>query len=360
MSLDLLGLLRLAFFVGPWAPRALRPQAVQRREIDLGHGLGPARESVGPSYLYTPSDRPVRAAWLISPGLHADGPDDPRMDRFAAVLAASGTAVLSPRSPALVDLRLAEEVIPFLQHAARAFDLEPESAGVPLRVLGVSVGSLAALRLAADPDFASRIERLVLVGGYADSRALIASLCGADTAHRDPLNRPTVFLTCLDHLPVTISDRARLVAAWHRFVKMAWKHDAWKQPGATAYKDAAKQLASDVDPRDRELFLIGCAAEPGAHALIQAAFATGHYDYLDPRPYLGGVRAEVSAIHGLSDPVVPIEQLELLLAALPRTRPIRLGFFSHSRTVALSTMLRNLPRLVDEASAFAALMRALY
>ena len=75
---------RLAWWLGPWSGRAARPGNVSKRPLRIADGDG------GPSYLYAPVDRAPRAAWLISPGLHHDGPDDPRMDRFASVLASAG------------------------------------------------------------------------------------------------------------------------------------------------------------------------------------------------------------------------------------------------------------------------------
>jgi hypothetical protein len=333
----------LAWWLGPWSARAARPGNVVRRALDGG------------SYLYVPTDRPPRAAWLISPGLHHDGPDDPRMDRFASVLASVGAVVLSPRSPQLCGLQLGAGAIDALAAAHAALASTTEAAGGPLRVVSVSVGALAALRLAASPAHGGTVERVVVIGGYADPEALMASLCGADAEHRDPLNQPTAFLTFIDRLPVAVHDRARLMTAWRWFVRTAWPHDAWKRPGATAHHAAARELAREVDPRDRDLFLTGCGAAPGGHALIRAAHATGEYSFLDWRGHAGDVRADVVAVHGVTDNVIPIAQLDAFAAALPRARTIRLGAFAHSRTVATS-----LPRLARDVRALGDVLHALH
>ena len=73
------------------------------------------------------------------------------------------------------------------------------------------------------------------------------------------------------------------MAAWRWFVRTAWPHEAWKRPGATAHHAAARELAREVDARDRDLFLTGCGAAPGGHALVRAAHATGDYAVLDWR-----------------------------------------------------------------------------
>lgn len=366
-SHELRRLARLTWWLGPWSPRAVRPSGVRRRAVML--------EAGPPSFVYTPADGDIRAAWLISPGLHYDGPDDPRMDRFAAILAATGAIVLSPRSPALCGLQVTADAIALLARAADALAVEPAARGLPLQVVGVSVGSLAALRLAA----AREVARLVVIGGYADAGALLASLCGADAEPReptngdrdrlradaparqpvDPLNRPVAFLTLLDELPVRVHDRARLTAAWRRFVRISWPHAAWKTPGATHHHAAAHAVAREVDRRDRELFLVGCGVLPGAQPLCAAAFARGRHDYLDPRPHVSRVGADVTAIHGRGDTVIPIAQLDALVAALPRTRAVRLGTFAHSGTASMRELLHHLPRLGDEARAFAAVVRAI-
>ena len=342
---ELMRFARLAWWLGPWSPRGARPAGVRRRAIAL--------DPSGPSYVYAPTEREARAAWLVSPGCHHDGPDDPRMDRFASVLASTGAIVLSPRSPELCRLELGRGALASLERAYGALAAEPAARGLPRHIVSVSVGALAALSLAASPRVAADLGRVVVIGGYADPSAMIASLCGADREPRDPLNQPVAFLTLLDHLPVAVHDRARLADAWRWFVRTAWPREAWKRPGATAHHAAAHALAREVDPRDRELFLVGCGARPGGHALVAAAHATGAYAHLDWRPHAPAIRADVIAIHGVTDPVMPIAQLDALAAVLPRARTIRLGGFAHSKTLGAGAVLRDVFALRDVLRAVA-------
>jgi len=342
---DFLRTARLAWWLGPWSPRTARPAGVRRRAVALG--------PTGPSYVYAPVDRDVRAAWLVSPGCHHDGPDDPRMDRFASVLASTGAVVMSPRSPELCGLQLGRGALPALERAYDALAAEPAARGLPRHVVSVSVGALAALQLAASPRVAADLGRVVVIGGYADPAAMIASLCGADAEPRDPLNQPVAFLSFLDHLPVTVHDRARLADAWRWFVRTAWPREAWKRPGSTAHHAAARELTREVDPRDRELFLTGCGALPGGHALVAAAHASGAYAHLDWRPHAAAIRADVTAVHGVTDSVMPVAQLDALADALPRARAIRLGGFAHSRTVSARALLRDVFALRDVLRAVA-------
>jgi hypothetical protein len=340
---------RLAWWLGPWAPRDRGPADVVRAWLALGGG----------SYLYRPARAAVRTAWLVSPGLHPAGPDDPRIDRFARVLASAGALVLSPRSPTFCGLRLAAGAIAELAAARAALAALAEARGLPLRVVSPSVGSLAALHLAADP--AATVERTVLIGGYVDAAALARSMTGGDAVARDPSNAPVAMATFVEHLPVAIADRAALVAAWDAVVREVWAVPAWMRAGSTAHHAVAHRHAARVAAADRELFLVGCGVRPGAAALVAAAQATGAYAHLELRPLLPAIAGELHAFHGPADAVVPVEQLDALLAAAPRARGHRLRGLDHGGPRPLATLLAQLrPRaLAAELGAFAALVDVL-
>jgi hypothetical protein len=341
----------LAWWLGPWAPRDRGPRAVTREPLALGGG----------SYLYRPARGEARVAWLVSPGLHPAGPDDPRVDRFARVLAAAGALVLSPRSPTFCRLRLGPGAIGELAGAHAALIAQPAARGLPLRVVSPSVGSLAALHLAAAPSTSLSVSRTVLLGGYVDARALARSMTGGDAVARDPTNAPVAMATFVDHLPRAIADRAALVAAWDDVVRETWAQPAAMRPGAAVHEPIARRVAARVTAADRELFLIGCGVLPGAPELVAAAQASGAYEHLELRPLLPRIAGDLVAFHGPRDAVVPVEQLEALLAAAPRARGHRLRGLDHGGPRPLAALLASLsPRgLADELRAFAALVAAL-
>lgn len=343
---------RLAWWLGPWAPRGRGPAAVERAPLALGGG----------SYRYRPRAAPPRVAWLISPGLHPDGPDDPRVDRFARVLAAAGGLVLSPRSPTLTGLTLGAGAITDLAAARAALAAQPDARGLPVRIVSLSVGSLAALHLAADP--AAAITRTVLLGGYVDPVAVVRAMSGADPVPRDPTNQPTVMMTFADDLPIAIADRAALVRAWAEVVRATWAVPAWTRPGSVAHHGVVRRIAATVTAADRDLFLMGCTLAPGGHALAAAAQARPRYAYLELRPLVPAIRAgggELWAFHGPHDDVVPFAQLAQVRAAAPWARCYRLAGLDHGGPQPLRALVAGLaPRaLAAELRSFAALCAAL-
>src|SRR5262245_18238512 len=121
---------QLGYWLGPWSCPTRSPR-VARRTIKLW-------QNAPNSYLYVPTSRPT-GSWLISPGLHWLGPDDPRLDRLAKSLANSGYVVLSSAIPDLIDLRLTTGAIEGLLVADEALRART---GFRPAVFSVSVGSL--------------------------------------------------------------------------------------------------------------------------------------------------------------------------------------------------------------------------
>ncbi len=295
----ILGRLRLARWLGPWADEARAP-TVRRRELTLP-GPPPVR-----ARLYLPK-RPTGSLLLV-PGLHFAGPDDPRLDRFAAILAHAGLLVLAPFLPDLCALRLDPRL---LDHTEQAFDallgIPERPAGRP-GVFSISFGSLPALRLAAtrSPEMGA----LVVFGGYADWQDTVRfCLHGTPGRPHDPLNRPVVFLN-------TVSAPAAVEAAWRAFVHETWGDKAMKaEPAWTA---VAERLGRPLEAPDRRLFLQGCGIEPGGPALVKAALTTDQ-SWLDPRPHLASITCPVHLVHGAEDDVIPYTEAERLARHLPPT-----------------------------------------
>lgn len=335
---------RLHYWLGPWAKGDV-PERVSSR---------PVRELPAGSRLYTPSDRAPHGAVLISPGLHYDGPRDPRLDRVARIFATAGHVVLSPAVPDLMAAMMTPRVIDLVAHAYHVLRAAPEvpSDCVP-GVFSVSVGSLAALRLAASD---AAISRLVIFGGYADPATLIRSLTESP---RDPLNSPAAFSTLLAGIPHPSYGAGDLRDAWRAMLRATWPRPELKVTGSVAHHPIARGFAAELPAGLRELFLIGCGVLPGGWPLCESALASGAFGHLDPRPYFPSIRCPVTIVHGIGDDVIPFSQAGELERGLPVTidkQVLATGMLAHSSTVPLGGRAAN---LVHELSTFHRICRAI-
>ena len=292
----------LARWLGPWASAARAP-AVAVRDDTL--------DGMRVKIFGTPRAR--QPTYLIAPGLHYAGADDPRMDRFCRILARAGHLVVVPYIPdylALVPTARAKADF------ARVLDALPRwsrHAQKPI-VFSISFGSLLALSLAAErPD---ALARVVLFGGYAELKATLAFCLTGE--RRDPMNQPVVFINLLDHVagaPPPGEARDQLVAAWRRYIARVWGRMDMKQDGK--YLAEARAERASVPAAWQPLYDVGCGLAPGANELVMDALARFDASGLDPAPYLARVRGRVDIVHGVDDDVIPYEHAHQLAAAMP-------------------------------------------
>ena len=87
--------LSLARWLGPWAGERRVPSGVTRDAIDV------PGERPFEAWRYQPASRRPIAAVVLVHGLHYAGPADPRLDRFARILAASGASCKTADQSAL-------------------------------------------------------------------------------------------------------------------------------------------------------------------------------------------------------------------------------------------------------------------
>lgn len=314
----------LARWLGPWADPKVAPDGIAIRDDDLD-GM---RVRV-----FSPRGR-VRRAFLIAPGLHYAGADDPRMDRFCRILADAGHVVVSPYLPDYLALTPNAGAKRDFERAFLA--MSRWSSRKPV-VFSISFGSLLAFAVAAK--YPARVERLVIFGGYADFRemmrfCLTGEVAGGRQAQRDPLNQPVVLMNLL-HL-IDCADREALCAAWRRYVEATWGKPELKV--GTAFVPIAERLARDVPASIRELFLVGVGARPGAAPLALEALSRFDDAELDPRPYLARITSRVDLVHGADDDVIPWEHSHAIAQAMPHAdvRVHVTGAYGHTGTTNAS------------------------
>ncbi|HEU0032465.1 MAG TPA: alpha/beta hydrolase [Kofleriaceae bacterium] len=324
----------LARWLGPWADATKQPQVAITDDALDGMRVR----------VYRPHRR-ARGTFLIAPGLHYAGADDPRLDRFCRILAASGQVVVAPFIPDYLALVPSERA---KADFARAFDALPRwSDHARPVVFSISFGSLLAFALAAERGDA--IERLVIFGGYADLRetlqfCLTGSIASGRQAARDPLNQPVVLMNLL-HL-LDCADREAVVTGWRAYVERTWGRPEMK--ARERFVAVAEELAPSVPAAVRELFLVGIGVTPGADKLALAALERFDGRALDPTPYLPHVTIPVELVHGIDDDVIPYEHAHALGRQLPNARVHLTGLYGHTGTskLALSAIARELATMV--------------
>ena len=320
MTRSWLSLLR---WLGPWANDRV-PAGVERERIRLGKNEG---------YVFRPSGIAPCGVYLVTPGMHFLGPDDPRLDRFCRVLARAGFVVVAPLLSDFLALRLApgtaDELATALGHGhelARALRVPGPA------LFSISFGSMPAIELAAREGDSGRVSRLVLFGGFCDFEATVRHAVLGEA--RDPLNSPVVFSNLLDHLDLDV-DRAAVLAAWRTMVERTWGKMELKRDGAR--DPIAHEIATTrgLGERERALFLAGCGLDPSSRALLERGLerARGKLGYADPRPHLAKLRVPLTIVHGRDDDVIPFGQAHDLARALPPGHPhevLLTGFYGHT------------------------------
>jgi pimeloyl-ACP methyl ester carboxylesterase len=306
----------LARWLGPWADSTKAPR-VSAVDDDVG--------GIRVRIYGTRRGRSQRA-FLVAPGLHYAGPDDPRMDRFCRILAAAGHLVVAPFVPSYLALTPNAKAIADFTRVAEALPRWTDKKPV---VFSISFGSLLAFALAAEHP--ALVDKLVIFGGYADFHetmtfCLTGQVSSGRAATRDPLNQPVVLLNLLDHIlpagrnesdPLLVHDRSQaeaLMASWRAYVERTWGRPEMKVD--RAFVAVAEALAPEVPESIRELFLVGIGVMPGAWELAVPALEKFDASALDPSPYLPRVTCRVDLVHGTDDDVIPFEQSHVLAAGL--------------------------------------------
>ena len=196
----LLALSKLVRALAPWASsdgsaRASQPGVQRTRWVFREH---PPRLE---AYVYEPATR-LLGSYLVAPGLHFLGPDDPRLDRFCRMLANAGFQVVAPFLPAYLKLLVNPSAADDLEIVARAL-LERMKAGERPTLFSISFGSGPAFEVAAR--LGDSIDAVVSFGGYAEFESAVRFCIdgvmkrgGAELRMpRDPLNAPARFLNLL-------------------------------------------------------------------------------------------------------------------------------------------------------------------
>lgn len=352
----------LGRWLGPWADAGRAPLDVHREEIPIRA----RREGDRPfsAFLYrSKSARAPSGSLFLVPGLHYLGPLDPRLDRFARILASSGLVVLAPRLPDYTSLVLGRGVFSDVERAFDSFASHPvRPPGLP-GVFSISFGSLPALFLAGPSTLASKVGSLVVFGGYADfDDTLRFCIHGRPGASHDPLNRPVVFMNLMPWIDDRPDDPAVLFVALRKYVEATWGKPEMKVDGR--WQAVARAVAGELPEALRPLFFVctGIGDDTGKTFDSALEKARASFDWLDPRPFLRKIRCPVDFIHGADDDVIPYEHAHALAAGLSPgvCRGVHVtGLYGHTHKADAGTTLGDARGLAKEAVTLLKMLSAL-
>jgi pimeloyl-ACP methyl ester carboxylesterase len=343
----------LGRWLGPWTETHAVPKDVERNEVIVEALTSNDRPFSAFVYRSHRVDRRVGSLLLV-PGLHFLGPVDPRMDRFARILAAAGIVVLAPRLPDFTSLILDKRVFDDTLRAWKTLEALPDRPAGRPGVFSISFGSLPSLWLASVSPAASDVGSLIVFGGYADFKDTMRfCINGRAGAPHDPLNRPVVFMNLMPFFDNRPDDTAVLFAALRSYIEATWGKPEMKVDGRwqAIARDIAQRLPEELLP----LYFAATGLDGNTQSTVDAAIvkAADSFSWLDPQPLLGRVRCPVDLIHGADDDVIPYEHAFTIARQLPTNllRGVHItGLYGHThKTTNAAPTYQDVPELAKEA-----------
>ena len=315
--------------MGPWADTATIPEHIDQHD-DIIAGDRTIRVRV-----YHPRGK-TRSVYMIAPGLHYLGADDPRQDRFCRVLATAGHLVLAPILSDFNDLIPTRRVIDDFERVWKERGRwDPEQR--PPVIFSISFGSLPSIGLAARVGEGG-LARMILFGGYGSfgetlRYSLTGEVSGRSHKVRDPLNQPVVFLSFLRYLnALECPDPEAVMEGWREFVRRTWGRPEMKE--LARYGAIAREIGERIPASVRDIYLHGVGLTPDWMPFALDCIERGRVGEaaLDAVPMLADVRCRVDIVHGRNDDVIPVEQAHVLANGMINAdvRVHLTGLYDHS------------------------------
>jgi hypothetical protein len=142
-----------------------------------------------PARRYLPASA-HRRVFLLTPGVHASGVDEPRLVGFARDLASMGHAVVTIGPPDLARYTITTRATDAIEDAAvwlgRQRDLAPDGR---IGMMGISFAGGLSIVAAGRPSLRNTVREVVSLGGHGDLPRTLRYLCTGDepgSPHRPP------------------------------------------------------------------------------------------------------------------------------------------------------------------------------
>ncbi len=266
-----------------------------------------------PARIYRPVGVEDAPGVVLVHGVHRLGIEEPRLQRFARAIAASGVIVLTPEVAEIADYRVDPRSIETIGAAAETLERRLP-AGHPPGVMGMSFAGGLSLLAASDPRFAPHIGFVVAVGAH-DDLARVSRFFATDLV--EPPEGPPTHLKAHPYgALVLIYGRADRffppedVDAARDAIRL-W---LWEE------HDEARARAEALSPASRakvKLLFDGQIDEVAPEMLAEigrdgAAMAT-----VSPHGHLAGLKVPVFLLHGAGDTVIPAAETEWIAREVP-------------------------------------------
>ncbi len=262
--------------------------------------------------VYTPVGVSDPPGVVLVHGVHRLGIDEPRLQRFARAVAATGVVVFTPEVQEIADYRIDARSIDTIGAASAA--LRARLGHGRVGVMGMSFAGGLSLLAAADPRFASDIGFVVAIGAHDDLARVLRFFATNSIAQPDGT---TVTLEAHEYgaLVMIYGNAERFFpAADVPAAREALRLRLWEQP------DAALAKAKELSPEARVIVdaLFERRLDVVRPALLAAIDQGGEaMRRVSPRGHLGAIRVPVFLLHGQGDTVIPAAETLWIADEIP-------------------------------------------
>ncbi|HEX8792262.1 MAG TPA: hypothetical protein VF765_15010 [Polyangiaceae bacterium] len=274
--------------------------------------------------LYVPVGVDDPPGLVVVHGVHWKGIDEPRLERFARTIAASGVEVLTPEIRELCDYQIDPASIATIGESARS--LSASLGGRRVGLMGLSFAGGLSLVAASDARWADALSFVVSVGGH------------------DDLGRVLRFFVD-DAAPLPDGTTLRMHAHDYGAAVLVYSHveDFFPPEDVPAARDAlravlhedfdaARELAKNLSPpaaARMQRILAHDTASLAPELRAEIARLEPGFAAVSPSDHVGALRVPAFVLHGAGDTVVPPSEAEWLAHDIPRPM-LRQALVSHA------------------------------
>jgi dienelactone hydrolase len=272
--------------------------------------------------MYAPRGAGNLPGMVVIPGVHHLGVDEPRLERFASTISASGITVMTPEIKELTDYRIEPKSIATIGAAATELSKRVNRKGVG--VMGLSFAGGLSLLAAANPTTNENISFVVAVGAHDDIRH-VARFFAKDEAiepngnvihmHAHPYG---IMVLAYEHAE-DFFEKADVANAEDAMRLWLWED-----------KDAARAVEKKLNLADQAKFDLLAEPPPAdpksgvfpehpmANEILGALALYGPaLDDVSPHGHLASIHVPVFLVHGEGDDVIPMTETEWLAQDVP-------------------------------------------